>query len=53
MKVVENSPQNARNGIISKKFLGGACSQTPLAQARCSPHAASRHVHVYPKSQKF
>ena len=31
MKVVENSPQNARNCTILKKFLGGACPQTPLA----------------------
>ena len=34
MKVVKNSPQNARNCTISKKFLGGACLQTPLAKAR-------------------
>ena len=34
MKVVENSPQNARNCTIFKKFLGGACPQTPLAIAR-------------------
>ena len=34
MKVVENSPQNARNCTILKKFLGGACPQTPLAKAR-------------------
>ena len=34
MKVVENSPQNARNCIIFKNFLGGACPQTPLAKAR-------------------
>ena len=33
MKVVEISPQNARNCTISKNFLGGAC-QTPLAKAR-------------------
>ena len=35
MKVVENSPQNARNCTIFKKFLGGPCPQTPLAKA-CS-----------------
>ena len=35
MKVVENSPQNARNCTIFKNFLGGACPQTPLAKA-CS-----------------
>ena len=34
MKVVENSPQNARNCTIFKNFLGGACPQTPLAMAR-------------------
>ena len=34
MKVVENSPQNARNCIFIKNFLGGACPQTPLAKAR-------------------
>ena len=34
MKVVENSPENPRNCTISKKFLGGACPQTPLAEAR-------------------
>ena len=34
MKVVENSPQNARNGTIFKNFLGGPCPQTPLAKAR-------------------
>ena len=61
MKVVENSPQNARNCTIFKNFLGGAYPQTPLAKARsfaardmqlrCSRHAASRHV--YTKSKKF
>ena len=34
MKVVENSPQNARNCTILKIFLGGAYPQTPLAKAR-------------------
>ena len=34
MKVVENSPQNARNCTIFLNFLGGACPQTPLAKAR-------------------
>ena len=34
MKVVENSPQNARNCTIFKNFLGGACTQTPLAKDR-------------------
>ena len=34
MKVVENSPQNARNCTILKNFLGGACPQTPLIMAR-------------------
>ena len=34
MKVVENSPQNPRNCTIFKKILGGACPQTPLAEAR-------------------
>ena len=29
MKVVENSPQNARNCTIFKNFLGGACPQPP------------------------
>ena len=34
MKVVENSPQIPRNCTILKKFLGGACPQTPLTKAR-------------------
>ena len=34
MKVVENSPQNARNCTIFKNFLEGPCPQTPLAKAR-------------------
>ena len=35
MKVVENSPQNARNCIIFKNFIeGGAYPQTPQAKAR-------------------
>ena len=34
MKVVENSPQNARNCTIFKNFLGGAYPQTPLTKAR-------------------
>ena len=34
MKVVGNSPQNARNCTIFKNFLGGACPQTPLTKAR-------------------
>ena len=34
MKVVENSPQNARNYTIFKNFLGGACPQTPVTKAR-------------------
>ena len=34
MKVVENNPQNARNGTIFKNFLGGPCPQTPLSKAR-------------------
>ena len=34
MKVVENSPQNARNCTILKNFLGESCPQTPLATAR-------------------
>ena len=35
MKVVENSPQNARNCTIYKKFLGVACpTQTSLATSR-------------------
>ena len=34
MKVVEDSPQNARNCTIFKNFLGGACPQTPLTKAR-------------------
>ena len=51
MKVVENSPQNARNCTILKNFLGGPCPQTLLTKARSSRHAASRHV--YPESPKF
>ena len=34
MKVVENSPQNARNCIISKKISWGPCPQTSLTTAR-------------------
>ena len=34
MKFVKNSLQNARNCTNLKKFLGGACPQTPLATAR-------------------
>ena len=34
MKVVEISPQNARNCTIFKNFLGGAYPQTALAKAR-------------------
>ena len=34
MKVVENSPQNARNCTIFKNFFRGICHQTPLATAR-------------------
>ena len=34
MKVVENTPQNARNCTIFNNFLGGACPQTSLAKAR-------------------
>ena len=34
MKVVENSPQNARNCTILKNFLVGACPQTPITIAR-------------------
>ena len=34
MKVVENSPQNARNCTIFKNFPGRACPQTPLAKSR-------------------
>ena len=37
MKVVENSPQNARNAPFLKIFLGGACLQTPLAKALANP----------------
>ena len=34
MKVVENSPENARNCTIFKNFLGGTYPKTPLATAR-------------------
>ena len=34
MKVVENTPQNARNCTIFKNFLGGGMSPNPLATAR-------------------
>ena len=42
VKVVENSPQNARNCAIFKIFLGGACPQTPLAKARSCELATCR-----------
>ena len=54
MKVVENSPQNARNCTIFKNFLGGGMPPNPHSKGselRCSPHATSRHVD--PKSQIF
>ena len=51
MKVVENSPQKHETAPFFLIFFGGACPHTPLAKARCSRHAASRHV--YPKSHKF
>ena len=44
MKVVENSPQNARNCPILKNFLGGACPQTRHSNG-------SRHAD--PKSENF
>ena len=34
MKVVENSPQNARNCTILKKISWGSIPQSPLATAR-------------------
>ena len=34
MKVVENSPQNARNCTIFKNFLEGHAPKHPLAKAR-------------------
>ena len=34
MQVVENSPQNARNCTVFKKFLGGHAPPTPIAMAR-------------------
>ena len=46
MKVVENSPQNPRNCTILKKFLGGACPQTPLAQE-------SDYIAATPLTQQF
>ena len=56
MKVVENSPQNARNCTIIKNFLGGACPQTPLAKARSfaarARHAASRMYIQNPRNFK-
>ena len=57
MKVVENSPQNARNCTILflTNYLVEGMPQKPLrngSQHRCSRHAASRHVRLYPKSPK-
>ena len=34
MKVVENSPQNARNCTIFKNFLGGHAPKPPITKAR-------------------
>ena len=41
MKVVENSPQNARNCTIFQKFLGGMPTNTPKidSHSHCSRHA--------------
>ena len=46
MKVVENSPQNAQNCTIFKKFLGGHAPKPPNkdSQLRCSRHAAMPHI---------
>ena len=55
MKVVENSPQNARNcTIINFFFCGGMPPNPPSkrSQLRCLRHAAKK-LHVYIKSQKF
>ena len=48
MKVVENSPQNARNCTILKNFLGGTCLQTPIAIARDMPTLIPKHFKVGP-----
>ena len=51
MKVVESSPQNARNCTVFLNFLGGTCSQTPLATARSF---AARDMHTQnPKNFKL
>ena len=47
MKVAENSPQNARNCIIFKNFLGDMPPNSLAikgSQLCCSRHAALRHV---------
>ena len=48
MKVVENSPQNARNYTILKNFLGGSCPQTPIATARDMPALSPKNFKVGP-----
>ena len=48
MKVVENSPQNARNCTISKKFLRSAWTETPIAIARDMPTLSPKNFKVGP-----
>ena len=38
----QNTPKNAPNCTVLKKFLGGACPRTPLAMRMASPCAACR-----------
>ena len=53
MKVVDNSPQNARNCTIYKKFLGGACpAQTSLATSRSFADRDMPQAACKPKIQK-
>ena len=53
MKVVDNSPQNARNCTIYKKFLDGACpAQTSLATSRSFADRDMPQAACKPKIQK-
>ena len=48
MKVVKNSPQNARNCTILRNFLGGSCPQIPIAIARDMPTLSPKNFKVGP-----
>ena len=53
MKVVENSPQNAKNCTIFENFLGVAYPQTPLATARSFAARNMPLRGMYIQNQKY